>query len=91
MYSLKALGVVGQLTADVVAVGEDTVKVGPGLLDGHPRGDDQVSHHQLPLPSAYFCLEILHVLTHQDVLQLHLKRNETRWFLVRSFDALSHR
>lgn len=76
MDSLEALGVVGQLAADVVAVCEDAVEVGPGPLDRHPRGDDQVGHHQLPLPAAHLCLEVLHVLTHQDVLKLHLKDNK---------------
>jgi len=74
---MKALGVIGQLAADVMAVCEDAVKVGPGPLDRHPGGDDQVSHHQLPLPAADLCLEILHILTHQNVLQLDLKTNET--------------
>lgn len=78
--SLEALCVVGQLAADVVAVGEDAVEVGPGPLDGHPGGDDQVGHHQLPLPPAHLCLEILNVFTHQDVLQLHLERNNRRSF-----------
>lgn len=73
---LEAFCIIGQLAADVVAVGEDAVEVGPGPLDRHPGGDDQVGHHQLPLPSTHLCLEILHVLTHQDVLQLHLKRNK---------------
>lgn len=40
MYSLEALCVIGQLAADVVAVGEDAVKVSPGPLDRHPGGDD---------------------------------------------------
>lgn len=62
--SLEALCIIGQLAADVVAVGEDAVEVGPGPLDRHPGGDDEVSHHQLPLPSTHLCLEILHVLTH---------------------------
>ncbi|TNN78184.1 hypothetical protein EYF80_011689 [Liparis tanakae] len=74
--SLEALGIVGQLAADVVAVGEEAVEVGPGPLDRHPGRDDQVSHHQLPLPAAHLGLEILNVLTHQDVLQLHLKREK---------------
>lgn len=66
-----------QLAADVVAVCEDAVQVGPGPLNRHPGRDDQVSNHQLSLPSAHFRLEVLHVLTHQDVLQVHLKTNET--------------
>lgn len=74
--SLEALCIISQLAADVVTVGENAVEVGPGPLDRHPRGDDQVSDHQLPLPSAHLCLEILHVLTHQDVLQLHLQRKK---------------
>ena len=76
--SLEALCVIGQLAANVVAVGEDAVEVGPRPLDRHPGGDDKVSHHQLPLPSAHLCLEILHILTHQDVLQLHLKQDKRR-------------
>lgn len=76
--SLEALCVVGQLTANVMAVSEDAVEMGPGPLDRHPGGDDQVSHHQLPLPPAHLCLEILHILTHQDVLKLHLKTNKKR-------------
>lgn len=75
MNSLEALGIVGQLRANVVAVCEDAVEMGPGPLDGHPGGDDQVGHHQLPLPPAHLCLEILHILTHQDVLELHLNRH----------------
>lgn len=76
MNSQEALCIVGQLAADVVAVGEEAVEVGPGPLDRHPGGDDQVSHHQLPLPATHLGLEILYVLTHQDVLQLHLKREK---------------
>lgn len=59
-----------------MAVGEDAVKVGPGPLDRHPGGDYQVCHHQLPLPSTHLCLEILDVLTHQNVLQLNLSRRK---------------
>lgn len=77
VYSLEALCIVGQLAADVVAVSEDAVEVGPGPLDRHPGGDDQVGHHQLLLPPAHLCLEILHILAHKDVLQLHLKANKT--------------
>lgn len=73
---LEALGIVGQLAANVVAVCEDAVEVCPGPLDRHPRGDDEVSHHQFPLPAAHLCLEVLHVLTHQDVLKLHLKEDK---------------
>lgn len=80
MNSLEALCIIGQLAADVEAVGEDAVEVGPSPLDGHPGGDDQVSHHQLPLPSTHLRLEILHVFTHQDVLQLNLKGNTRRSF-----------
>ena len=80
MNSLEALRIVSQLDTDVVAVGEDAVEVGPGPLHGHPGGDDQVGHHQLPLPPAHLGLEILHVFTHQDVLQLHLKRNVRKSF-----------
>lgn len=76
MDSLEALCITGQLDADVVAVGEDAVEVGPGPLDRHPGGDDQVGHHEFPLPAAHLCLEILHEFTHQDVLQLHLKRRK---------------
>lgn len=87
--SLKALGIIGQLAADVVAVGEDAVEVGPGPLDRHPGGDDQVGHHQLPLPSTHLCLEILYVLAHQDVLQLHLNRNDRRSFTWRSVRVIT--
>lgn len=76
MNSLETLGVVGQLAANVVAVCEDAVEVGPGPLDRHPGGGDEVGHHQLPLPAAHLCLEVLHVLTHQDVLKLHLNKKE---------------
>jgi len=78
--SLEALSIVGQLAADVVAVGEDAVEVGPCTLDGHPGGDDEVGHHQLLLPSAHLRLEIFHVLTHQNVLQLDLKRKKRSGF-----------
>lgn len=37
VYSLKAFSIIGQLAADVMAVGEDAVKMGPGPLDRHPR------------------------------------------------------
>lgn len=80
--SLEALCIIGQLAANVMAVSEDAVEVGPGPLDRHPGGDDQVSHHQLPLPPTHLCLEILHILTHQDVLKLHLKRNHRRSFTI---------
>lgn len=33
MYSLEALGLTGQLAANVVAVGKDGVEVGPSSLD----------------------------------------------------------
>lgn len=79
--SLEALSIVGQLAANVMAVGEDAIEVGPCPLDGHPSGDDQVCHHQLPLPAAHLCLEILHILTHQDVLKLHLKVNRRKSFI----------
>lgn len=72
---LEAFCILGQLAANVVAVCEDAVEVCPGPLDRHPRGDDEVSHHQFPLPAAHLCLEVLHVLTHQDVLKLHLKED----------------
>lgn len=77
MDSLEALRVTGQLAADVMAVGEDAVEVGPGPLDRHPGRDNQVGHHQLPLPPTNLGLEILHILAHQDVLQLYLKSDAT--------------
>lgn len=76
VYSLEALCDVGQLAANVVAVGEDAVEVSPGFLDRHPGRDDQVGHHQPLLPAAHFRLEVFHILAHEDVLQLHLKRQK---------------
>lgn len=64
MNSLETFCIIGQLAANIVAVCEDAIEVGPGPLDRHPRGDDEVSHHQLPLPAAHLCLEVLHILTH---------------------------
>lgn len=74
--SLETFCVIGQLAANIVAICEDAVEVCPGPLDRHPRGDDEVSHHQFPLPAAHLCLEVLHVLAHQDVLKLHLKEEK---------------
>lgn len=34
--ALESLCIVGELTADVLAVSEDAVEVGPGSLDRHP-------------------------------------------------------
>lgn len=42
---METFCVVGQLAANIVAVCEDAIEVGPGPLDRHPRGDDEVSHH----------------------------------------------
>lgn len=75
--ALESLCIVGQLTANVLAVSEDTVEVGPSSLDRHPQRDDLVSHHQLPLPAAHLRLEVLHIFTHKDVLELHLQRKKT--------------
>lgn len=80
MNSLEPLCIISQLTANVVAVSEDAAEVGPGPLDRHPGGEDEVSQHQLPLPSTHLFLEILHILIHQDVLKLHLKRKRRKSF-----------
>lgn len=80
--SLELLSVVRQLGTDVMAVCEDTVKVSPVPLDRHPGCDDQISQHQLPLPSTNFCLEKFHVLAHQDVLQLQLQRKQKNTMMV---------
>lgn len=45
MNSLETFCVVGQLAANIMAVCEDAIEVGPGPLDRHPGGDDEVSHH----------------------------------------------
>lgn len=79
MNALKAFGIVCQLIPDVFGVGEDALEVSPCALDHQPRPDDQISHHQLPLPAAHLHHEILHVLTHQNVLELNL--NNTRVFI----------
>lgn len=73
MDALKAFGVMCQLIPDVFRVGEDALEMSPRALDRQPCTDDQISHHQLPLPAAHLHHEILHILTHQNVLELNLR------------------
>lgn len=70
--ALKPLCVMGQLVPDVLRVGENTLEVSPCALNRQPRTNDQISHHQLPLPATHLDHEILHILTHENILQLNL-------------------
>lgn len=70
--ALKAFCIMCQLIPDILRVGEDALEMSPRALDRQPRPDDQISHHQLPLPPAHLHDEILHILTHQNVLELNL-------------------
>lgn len=70
--ALKKLGIVCQLVTDVFRVGEDALQVSPGALHSQPGANHQVCQHQTPLPAAHLHQEVLHVLAHQDILQLNL-------------------
>lgn len=72
MDALKLFCIMGQLVPDVLRVGENALEVSPCALNRQPRANDQISHHQLPLPAAHLHHEILHILTHENILQLNL-------------------
>lgn len=71
--ALKLLCVMGQLVPDVLRVGENTLEMSPCALNHQPSTNDQISHHKLPLPAAHLYHEILHILTHENILQLNLR------------------
>ncbi len=81
MNALKPFCIVGQLVPDVLRVGENTLEVSPGALNRQPCANDQISHHQLPLPAAHLHHEILHILTHENILQLNLRNTHNGIFL----------
>lgn len=88
MDALKELGIVRQLVTDVLGVGEDALQVSPGALHSQPGANHEVRQHQPPLPATHLDQKVLHVLAHQDILQLDLHRHTHLYFDFASYPSV---
>ena len=75
---VKLLGVLRQLSSNVLRPDEDALKMGPGALHFKPDGDDRVGGGQLLLPVRHLLQEVAHKLGGHHVLQLDLYRQGKR-------------